>query len=138
MIGKLYGMAFAQETVVAIVAALGVVTTLLISILQRRQELGLLRAVGATRSQIVRSVLGEASLMGLLGLVIGVVAGVALEWYCLHVILFEESGFYFPLRVPWLETVFLAGGTLILALLAGLGPAWQTCGLRIPEAIAYE
>ena len=46
MIERLYGIAFGQQVVVMVVAALGVVTALLISVLQRRRELGLLRAIG--------------------------------------------------------------------------------------------
>ncbi|HUX75530.1 MAG TPA: FtsX-like permease family protein [Anaerolineae bacterium] len=56
-------------------AALGVVNTTVVSIQERRRELGLLRAVGATRRQIVAVVTGEAALMGLLGGGLGLVAG---------------------------------------------------------------
>jgi putative ABC transport system permease protein len=138
MIAKLYGMAYAQEGVVAIVAALGVLTALLISVLQRRQELGLLRAVGATRGQILGSVLAEALVMGVLGIAIGMAAGLALEWYCVQIILFEEAGFLFPVRVPWLAMLWIAPGAIAIAALAGLAPAVHTSRLRIPEAIAYE
>src|SRR5262249_28869565 len=60
MIRRLFGIAYSQEIVVGLVAAMGVVMALLISVLQRRRELGLLRAVGATRGQILRTVLAEA------------------------------------------------------------------------------
>src|SRR5262249_30987986 len=103
IIRRLYGLAYSQEIVVGLVAALGVVMALLISVLQRRRELGLLRAVGATRAQVLRSVLAEAALMGALGTVIGLAIGIPLEWYCVKVILFEEAGFLFPFHVPWLE-----------------------------------
>jgi putative ABC transport system permease protein len=138
IIHRLYGIAYGQEAVVGVVAALGVVTALLISVLQRRHELGLLRAVGATRGQVLRTVLAEAALMGVLGTLIGLVWGVALEWYCVQVILFEESGFFFPVRVAWLEGGLIALVGVACALLAGLGPALHTSRLRIPEAIAYE
>jgi putative ABC transport system permease protein len=138
MIHRLYGIAYSQEAVVAVVAALGVLTALLISVIQRRHELGLLRAVGATRGQVLASVLAEAALMGLLGLVIGLGVGLALEWYCLHVLLLEEAGVLFPVRVAWRETGLIAGAALVIATLAGLGPALHTSRMRIPEAIAYE
>lgn len=138
IIRRLYGIAYAQEIVVGLVAALGVVMALLMSVLQRRRELGLLRAVGATRTQILRSVLAEATFMGVIGTVIGLLIGVPLEWYCVQVILFEEAGFRFPVLIPWLEAGIIAGVALATATLAGLGPAWLTSRLRIPEAIAYE
>lgn len=137
-IQKFAGVAYAQEVVVGLVAALGVVTALLISVLQRRRELGILRAVGATQSQVLRSVLAEALLMGVIGAAIGLVVGVAVEWYLVRVIFFEETGFLVPVLIPWKEAGIIAGMALVTAALAGLGPALRTLHLRIPEAIAYE
>jgi putative ABC transport system permease protein len=57
-------------------AALGVVNTTVMSVAERRQELGLLRAVGATRRQVGAVVAGEAALMGLVGGAVGLVAGI--------------------------------------------------------------
>jgi putative ABC transport system permease protein len=138
LIERLYSIAYAQQLVVMLVAALGVVTALLISVLQRRRELGLLRAVGASRGHVVRSVLAEAALMGVLGTAIGLVMGVGLLWYVLKVLILEEAGFLFPLYVPWLEGLVIAGAAVVLATLAGLWPALSTVRQRIPEAIAYE
>jgi putative ABC transport system permease protein len=138
MIQRFAGVAYAQEIVVGLVAALGVVFALLISVIQRRSELGVLRAVGATQGQVLRSVLAEAFLMGVIGTSIGLVIGVPVEWYCVHVIMFEEAGFLFPVRIPWEEAGLIAAGAMLVATVAGLGPAWMTSRLRIPEAIAYE
>jgi putative ABC transport system permease protein len=135
---NIYSIAYLQQIVVAIVAALGVVTALLISVLQRQRELGLLRAVGATRGQVLRSVRAEATLMGLIGTLIGVLIGVPFEWYVLKVVIWEESGFNFPVLIPWLEAAMIAGIALVTATLAGLVPALQAVRLRIAEAIAYE
>src|SRR5262249_8358189 len=55
-LGRVYSLAYAQQSVVGMVALLGVVSALFISVLQRRRELGLLRAVGASRPQVLRSV----------------------------------------------------------------------------------
>jgi putative ABC transport system permease protein len=138
VIERLYGIAYAQQVVVMLVAALGVVMALLISVLQRRRELGLLRAIGASRGQVVRSVLAEAALMGALGTAIGLLMGVGLLWYVLKILILEESGFLFPLYVPWGEGLVIAGAALGIATLAGLWPALSTVRQRIPEAIAYE
>src|SRR5262249_45691970 len=131
-------MAYAQQAVVGIVALLGVVSALIISVLQRTRDLGLLRAVGASRGFILRSVLAEAVLMGLIGAVIGFGGGVLLEWYVLDVLVVDESGFRFPLRIPWLEAGLVSLLSVVLATLAGLWPAYQATRLRITEAIAYE
>jgi putative ABC transport system permease protein len=135
---RVYSLAYVQQAVIGLVAMLGVASALIISVLQRRRELGLLRAVGASRSQVLRTVLAEATLMGLLGAAIGLVIGLALEWYVLQVLLRDEAGFVFPLRVPWLPAGFVFGASVALATLVGLWPAYQATRLRIPEAIAYE
>lgn len=135
---KIYGMAYAQQMVVGVVALLGVVSALFISVLQRRRELGLLRAVGASRGQILWSVLAEAVLMGVIGATVGFFIGLLLEWYVLEIMLIDEVGFTFPLRVPWFEAGVVILGSVVLATLAGLWPAYLATRLRIPEAIAYE
>jgi putative ABC transport system permease protein len=138
VIQRLYNIAYSQEVVMALVAALGVVTALLISVIQRRHEIGVLRALGATRGQVLRSVLAEAALMGLIGTAIGLAVGVPIEWYILQIILFEEAGFRFAVSVPWTEAAVIGVLALVVATLAGLIPAIHTLRLRIPEAIAYE
>ncbi|MGL6094396.1 MAG: FtsX-like permease family protein, partial [Fimbriiglobus sp.] len=138
ILDRLNTLAYLQQIVVGVVASLGVVTALLISVLQRKRELGLLLAVGATPAQVVRSVLAEAVLMGAFGTVLGVLIGVPLEWYILRVILVEESGFVFDLLIPWQQAFGIGAGALVVATLAGLLPAMHAVKTRIPEAIAYE
>src|SRR5262249_61354968 len=107
---KLYSLAYAQQALVGLVALLGVISTLFISVLQRTRDFGLLRAVGASRAQILRAVLAEAALMGLIGAVLGLALGFVLEWYVLDVLLLDEAGFMFPLRFPWLAAGVVAAG----------------------------
>ena len=138
MVGRLYGLAYTQEVLVGIVAVLGMVAALLVSVLQRRRELGLLRAVGATRAQVFRSVLAEALFMAGMGTAIGLVLGVPLEWYTLRVLLFEDSGFLCPVHFPWAAAAAVTGLALAGALVAGLGPALHAVRPAIVEAVAHE
>ena len=138
MIQQLFGVVYAQQAVVGIVAAIGVVTALLISVLQRRRELGLLRAVGASRAQVLRSVLAEAVLMGLIGAACGLVIGIPMEYYAVRVILLEEAGFNFDVAVPWAIVGAVVGAALLIAALAGLLPALHAVRIRIADAVAYE
>ncbi len=138
LIQRVYQLAYLQEIIVGVVASLGIVTALLISVLQRRREIGLLRAVGATRGQILRSVLAEAILMGVLGTILGILIGLPLEWFVLQVVLYEESGFLFDVLIPWTATAGIALGAFVVSCLAGLLPAFHAMNLNIPEAIAYE
>lgn len=138
MVEKIYSVAYAQLIVVMLVAGLGVVMALLIAVLQRQHEMGLLRAVGASRNQVIATVLAEACLMGIIGTVIGVIVGIPLEWYVLNVVMFEEAGMLFPIVFPWKEALFVSIGALTTAILAGLGPAIYAVRQRIPDTIAYE
>jgi len=138
VIDKVYRIAYLQQIIIAVVAALGVVTALLISVLQRRRELGLLRAVGATQLQVLRTVLAEAFLMGVIGTALGIAIGLPMEWYLLHVVIFEESGFWFDMIIPWKEALGIAVVAVGVATIAGLLPAIHAVRLRIVDAIAYE
>jgi putative ABC transport system permease protein len=138
VIERVYGIAYGQQIVVMLVAGLGVITALLISVLQRRREMGLLRAVGATQTQVIHTVIAEACLMGVFGTALGILFGIPLEWFVLKVVIFEESGFLFPVTIPWDGALWIALVALATATLAGLGPALYAVRQRIPEAIAYE
>jgi putative ABC transport system permease protein len=138
MVLGLYGLAYAQEVMVAVVAILAMVTALLLSVLQRRRELGLLRAVGATPAQVFRSVLAEALFMGLLGTVTGLLAGLPLEWYTVRILLFTETGTLLPVYFPWTTAGTILGLMLVSAALASVGPALRAGRMRIAEAISFE
>ncbi len=138
MVNRMYMLAYLQQIIVGVVAALGVVTALLISVLQRKRELGLLLAVGATPGQVIRSVLAEAVLMGVFGTLLGILIGLPLQWYVLKVVLFEESGFTFDVLVPWKQAAGIAVGAITIAALAGLLPAIHAVRTRITDALAYE
>lgn len=138
LINRLYVLAYMQQLLVGVVAALGVVTALLISVLQRKRELGLLLAVGATPGQVVRSVLAEAFLMGVFGTVLGVLIGLPMEWFVLKVMFVDESGFNLDMLIPWKATLGIAFASITIATLAGLIPAWRAIQTRIPDALQYE
>lgn len=138
LINRVYMLAYMQQILVGVVAALGVVTALLISVLQRKRELGLLLAVGATPGQVLRSVLAEAFLMGLFGTVLGILIGLPMEWYVLKVMFVDESGFDLDVLIPWKATLGIAFASITLATVAGLVPAWRAIQTRIPDALQYE
>jgi putative ABC transport system permease protein len=138
LINRVYLLAYIQQIVVGVVAALGVVTALLISVLQRKRELGLLLAVGATPGQVLRSVMAEAVLMGLFGTALGILIGLPMEWYVLSVVMPEETGFVFDVVVPWRQALGIAAASVLTATVAGLVPAIHAVRTRIPDAIQWE
>lgn len=138
MVERLYGLAYLQEIIVGIVALLGIVSALMIAVLLRRREFGLLRAIGGTKRQVLASVLAEALLMALIGAGIGILIGAPLTWYSIRVILFEESGFLFPYQFPWQNAGCLLLGAAIGAVLVGFWPAFMAIRPGISESVVSE
>ncbi len=118
-----------------IIAALGVVNTLTLSVVERTRELGLLRAVGATRRQIRRAVRWEAVVVAVLGAVLGIAVGVA-SGVALQRAL-ADAGID-QLAVPTSTLLAIMVLALIIGVLASVLPARRAARLNILEAIAEE
>lgn len=129
---------YGLEWIAVVVALLGITNTLLVSILERRREIGILRAVGGSESQVVRVVLIEAFYMGLIGNVLSLFCAFFLSLLLIFVINKASFGwtllFYFPPSV-FLHSFLLA---TLTALAAGYFPARKAAKMAITEAIAYE
>ena len=119
-----------------IIALLGILNTLLLSIVERTRELGLVRAVGLSRGGIVRMVGVESILISvfgcLLGLVVGVGTGIA---FCEALI---RNEFMTSVVLPWQNLAIYAVGAIVFGVLAAVIPAWRAARLNVLEAIAYE
>lgn len=120
-----------------LVGFMGITNTLTMNVMERTQEIGMLRAVGMTRGQVVRMVLSEAALMGLIGGVMGLVFGVVLSRLFLSAMT-SMSGYRLTFVLP-LEKILAA---LLIAFLtsqlAALLPTLRAARTRILEAIQYE
>jgi len=116
-----------------LIALLGIVNTLALSVAERKHEIGLLRAVGMTRKQVKRMIRWEAVLIavfgGVLGLVVGVILGSA-------VVLAVGQGLMLALPVVQLITYLVVAA--LGGVLAAIVPAHRGARLDILEAIAYE
>ncbi len=104
------------------VASLGVANTIIASIRSRQWQFGILRSIGVTRSGLLRLVLAEATLLGVVGATLGVVAGLVMSVNANRLTL-NVLGSNLPLRVPWGMVWFGVGLVMLVALLASLGPA---------------
>jgi len=117
-----------------LIALLGVLLTLLLSVFERTREIGLLRAVGMIRSQVRSMVRWESVIVALFGALLGVGVGLFLGWILGRVI-FDDGAVY---TIPW---TYVAAGFVsaaIAGLLAAWWPARRAASLNILEAIAYE
>ena len=74
-LGRIFGLFDALAAVAVLIAALGIVNTLTMNVIERVREIGILRAAGMTRGQVWRSVVVEAGVLGLAGALLGIVLG---------------------------------------------------------------
>lgn len=124
--------------VAGVTGVLGLLNTLLISVLRRTREIGLLRAVGMTRGQVAGGVVVEALLVGIVGGVLGALGGVLAAWYPMSALTLKMTGFLMPHVVPWGAVAASLAGALAVGLAAGALPAHRAARIDVLEAIAYE
>ena len=104
------------------VSSLGVTNTIMASVRVRRWQLGVLRSVGLTRGQLLRLVLGEAALVGIVGAALGLFAG-AMMTLDSHGMLNVVIGYRPKVVVPWDIVSFGVATVLVVAVAAGVWPA---------------
>jgi len=113
------------------VASLGVANTVMAGIRSRRWQFGVLRSIGVTRGQILRLVLAEAFMLGVVGVVLGLGAGFEMA---LNARLAWKSflGFEPPMVVPW--TTILVGVNVVM-LVSVLASAWPAVHVAKTEPL---
>jgi putative ABC transport system permease protein len=128
----------AIEGAALLVGLLGLLNTLLVSVMERMRELGMLRAVGMSRGQMSRMILQEALMQGFFGAAAAVALGVFVAYLWITHSLAYVFGWMIHFYFPW-TSVFatLALGTGVAAL-AGVLPARRASRVEIREALEYE
>jgi len=120
-----------------VIAALGVVNTMTLNVMERTREIGVLRALGAGRTQIVGMIISEALMIGLIGAVLGILAGLLL----LHASLVlnrEVIGLNTEMVLPLREIGFAVGGAILVTILAAIYPALRAVRINISRAVRME
>jgi putative ABC transport system permease protein len=118
------------------VAALGVVSTR--AVVERRQQIGVLRAIGYRRRMVQLSFLLESSFIALFGTAIGVILGLILSHNAISDIRAEEGNENIRYVIPWLKIGVIIAITYAFALLATFIPARQASRTYPAEALRYE
>jgi putative ABC transport system permease protein len=127
-----------QVWLAALIGFLGIGNSLIMSVLQRRREIGLLRAVGMSRRQLQATVAVEALLVGVAAGVLGMAGGLVGGWLPLRYFTFSVTGYLFPLMIPWSHMAVVFVAALLIGLLASLIPMRQAAQVPVLSAIAYE
>jgi putative ABC transport system permease protein len=132
------GLTYSQIAVAVLVAVLGIVNSLTVSIIDRRRELGVLRAVGAVRRQVRHTIWMEALAIALVGLLLGLALGAVNLHYTLEMSHRDISGMVMPYRYPYNIAALLIPVMLGAALLAAFWPAEAAVRSSLVEALEYE
>ncbi|GAA4170503.1 ABC transporter permease [Phytohabitans flavus] len=130
------GIIYVLLGVAILIALLGILNTLLLSIFERTRELGLLRAVGLNRGGVMRMVGTESVVMAVFGCLLGIIVGVGLG-AALSAALIERD-FLTVVAIPWVSLIVFVVIAVFAGVLAALWPAWRAARLNVLQAIAYE
>ncbi|NSW52226.1 MAG: FtsX-like permease family protein [Anaerolineae bacterium] len=120
-----------------LVASLGVVNTLTMSVIERRREIAMLRAIGFTRRQVLQMILSEAAVMGVAGGVMGLVVGVILTRLFL-LGMTAMSGYKLEFILPLQGIITTMVIALVIAQAAALLPAMRAVRTNLLESIRFE
>jgi putative ABC transport system permease protein len=133
-----FGLTSVQIAVAVLVAILGIVNTLTVSITDRRRELGVLQAVGGLRGQIRRTIWLEALSIGTLGLVLGFALGAINLYFILQIVQNDIAGMRLNYAFPVGTVLALVPTILGAAFIAAIWPAESAVHGSLVEALEYE
>ncbi|WP_067865468.1 ABC transporter permease [Nocardia shimofusensis] len=129
MLAVLYGLL----ALAVVIAILGIINTLALSVVERRREIGMLRAVGALRSQIRRTIYLESVLIAVFGAIVGVVLGLGLGVGFLRTL--SDFGID-QIAVPWDQLILVLISAAVVGVLAAVWPAIRAARTPPLAAIA--
>jgi len=133
-VSGLLGLVYALLSLSVIVALLGIVNTLALSVHERTRELGMLRAVGMSRRQVRRMVRGESVITAAIGALLGIVLGIAFAALMSRPL--ASDGFVFELPVVTLVVVVIMAA--IAGVVAAIPPARRASKVDVLRAVTTE
>ncbi|WP_108833737.1 ABC transporter permease [Actinomyces sp. Marseille-P3109] len=131
MLAVLYGLLGLS----IVIAILGIVNTLVLSVSERTREIGLMRAVGLGKAQLSGEIITESVLTALYGTVLGGATGVVLAAALKKIL--EDQGLT-SLSIPWSQMVGMLVLSVVVGVLAALWPALRASRIPVLDAIATE
>ena len=134
MIDQILMMFYGLLAMSVIISIFGIVNTLVLSVHERTREIGMLRAIGATRRQLRQMVRYESVITAVIGGVLGTAVGIAMA----YVIVTQLGGDGLTFSLPWLQLGVFLVLAVVVGVVAAVLPARRAAGTRILEAIQYE
>jgi putative ABC transport system permease protein len=134
-IDRIIGVIYALLVFAVVIAILGIVNTLALSVIERTREIGLLRAVGVSRRQLRQMIRLESVVIAVLGAVLGVLLGIAFGVTLMYAL--RDQGLE-VIRIPFGQLVVFLVLSLVIGVLAAVLPARRAARLDVLRAIAVE
>lgn len=134
-VNQLLFLIYALLGLAIVIAILGIVNTLGLSVIERTRELGLLRAVGVSRRQLRRMIRLEAIAISMLGALLGMGAGLLFGIALQHS--FADDGIEY-LAVPATQLAVFVAIAVVVGIIAAVVPAWRAARLDVLKAIATQ
>ncbi|MFI8502201.1 ABC transporter permease [Streptomyces sp. NPDC085524] len=134
-VGQLLNIVYGLLALAIIVAVLGVVNTLALSVVERTREIGLMRAIGLSRRQLRRMIRLESVVIALFGALLGL--GLGMGWGATAQQLLALQGLK-VLEIPWPTILGVFAGSALVGLFAALIPAFRAGRMNVLNAIASE
>ena len=135
-IQQIWGLFYAIILFSVAIAAIGMTSIMIMNISERRREIGIMRSQGMSKLQVGTMIIGEATILGLIGLALGIISG--LVFYQGVVFAMTQTGFSVPFTVPYdsiRTATFLAIGVSIVSVLY---PVYKANKMNIVEALRGE
>lgn len=134
--GQATQMLYVMIVVLAVPALLAMINTLVINVIERTREIGVLRAVGSTRRQVGRLIRAESLLLAAIGTAFGILAGLWLGYVLVKAL--NSVGFTLSYFFPWAGILLVLAAGLLVGVLAASLPARRAARLNIITALRYE
>ncbi|MFD9248260.1 FtsX-like permease family protein, partial [Streptomyces sp. NPDC059556] len=134
-VGQLLNIVYGLLALAIVVAILGVVNTLALSVVERTREIGLMRAIGLSRRQLRRMIRLESVVIALFGALLGLGLGMGWGTAAQKLLALEGLG---VLEIPWPTILTVFVGSAFVGLFAALVPAFRAGRMNVLNAIASE
>jgi putative ABC transport system permease protein len=138
LLDQFFALSYIQLVIALLVAVLGITNTLVISVAERRRELGILKALGTMRRQVFALIVLEALGIAIIGSVVGYALGSYLIGYAADSISATNTGWTLPYAFPWSLALGLAPLLIIVTVVAAVYPARLALSVSPAEALEFE